>query len=85
MKYVIFQRYNVTLTRAKAKLVIIGNPACLSRDIKWRKYMSFCNELNCYHGKENQQLERTSQMLIEISRTRFDRARISEELKKKST
>ncbi|XP_014371932.2 putative helicase mov-10-B.1 [Papilio machaon] len=78
------KRYNVTLTRAKAKLIIIGNPACLTRDVKWRKYMGFCNELNCYHGKENQQLERSSQMLVEIARTRFDRARISDELKQKN-
>ncbi|XP_013171065.1 PREDICTED: putative helicase mov-10-B.1 [Papilio xuthus] len=75
------KRYNVALTRAKAKLIIIGNPACLSRDSKWRKYMAFCTELNSYLGKENQQMERSAQMLVEITRTRFDRARISEELR----
>ncbi|XP_039757994.1 putative helicase MOV-10 [Pararge aegeria] len=72
------KRYNVTLTRAKAKLIIIGNPTCLTRDVKWRKYMEFAREKNCYYGEETQQLERTSQLLTEITRTRFDKCRLSD-------
>ncbi|CAK1552284.1 unnamed protein product [Leptosia nina] len=75
------KRYNVTLTRAKAKIVIIGNPACLTRDKKWRMYMDFCKERNCYHGQESQQVARSSAALIEMARTRFDQCRLSEELK----
>ncbi|XP_045490449.1 RNA helicase Mov10l1 [Pieris rapae] len=77
------KRYNVTLTRAKAKLIIIGNPTCLTRDEKWRKYMDFCKEKNCYYGMESQQIDRSTALLVEIAKTRFDRCRLSEALKKK--
>ncbi|XP_072930026.1 putative helicase mov-10-B.1 [Epargyreus clarus] len=76
------KRYNVTLTRAKAKIVIIGNASCLSRDAKWRKYMEMCKEMNCYHGEEGQQVPRTSFLLTDIARTRFDKCRLSDQLKK---
>ncbi|RVE55283.1 hypothetical protein evm_000181, partial [Chilo suppressalis] len=76
------KRFNVALTRAKAKIVIVGNPACLTRDIKWRRYIDLCDEYDCYLGKESQQLERNSKMLIEIARTRFDKCRLTDELKK---
>ncbi|XP_050354103.1 RNA helicase Mov10l1-like isoform X2 [Nymphalis io] len=78
------KRYNVTLTRAKAKLIIIGNPTCLTRDIKWRKYMDYCQKRNCYYGQENQQMERSSTLLTEIARTRFDKCRLTDFLKPKT-
>lgn len=79
------QRFNVAITRAKAKLIIIGNPACLTRDEKWRRYMGLCIELQCYYGQENQQVERTTQLLQEIARTRFDRCRLTEAFREKQT
>lgn len=72
------QRFNVALTRAKAKLIIIGNATCLVRDEKWRKYMDVCKEYNCYLGYENEQLSRTSALLKEVSKTRFSKFRLSE-------
>ncbi|KAL0819791.1 hypothetical protein ABMA28_007830 [Loxostege sticticalis] len=75
------KRFNVAITRAKAKLIIIGNPACLTRDRKWRDYMELCQEYECYFGMDTQQLERNSQLLIEIARTRFDKCRLTEALK----
>ncbi|XP_041969109.1 probable RNA helicase SDE3 isoform X2 [Aricia agestis] len=75
------KRFNVTLTRAKAKLIIIGNPTCLTRDRKWRKYMEFCRQLNCYLGSETQQMERTAALLTDVARTRFDICRLTNELK----
>ncbi|XP_032521276.2 RNA helicase Mov10l1-like [Danaus plexippus] len=76
------KRYNVTLTRAKAKLVIIGNPACLTRDVKWRKYMSVCQQYGTYYGRENEQLARDSRLLIEVAKTRFRKCRLLAYLKK---
>lgn len=71
----------MTLTRAKAKLIIIGNPTCLTRDKKWRRYMDLCKSLNCYFGGETEQIPRTSTLLIEVARKGFDRCRLSEFLK----
>ncbi|KAL4705752.1 hypothetical protein ACJJTC_018351 [Scirpophaga incertulas] len=48
------QRFNVAVTRAKAKVVIIGNPMCLEKDEKWRRYIQRCRELNTYEGFDTQ-------------------------------
>ncbi|XP_059053361.1 putative helicase mov-10-B.1 [Achroia grisella] len=60
------KRFNVALTRAKAKLIIIGNPACLTRDEKWRMYMEQCNDYDTYHCRETQQLLRDTNLHMEI-------------------
>ncbi|KAJ8713908.1 hypothetical protein PYW08_007528 [Mythimna loreyi] len=44
------KRFNVAITRAKAKCIIVGNPLCLEKDTKWRMYMQRCRELGTYHG-----------------------------------
>ncbi|XP_063387699.1 RNA helicase Mov10l1-like [Cydia fagiglandana] len=44
------KRFNVALTRAKAKLIVIGNPACLQKDAKWHRYITKCRELGTYCG-----------------------------------
>ncbi|KAL0819793.1 hypothetical protein ABMA28_007831 [Loxostege sticticalis] len=44
------KRFNVALTRAKAKAIIIGNPLCLEKDVKWRTYIERCRELGTYVG-----------------------------------
>ncbi|XP_073950625.1 putative helicase MOV-10 isoform X2 [Choristoneura fumiferana] len=75
------KRFNVTLTRAKAKLIIIGNPSCLGRDEKWRKYMAHCSDLKCYFGRESEQLQRTSDLLTEVAINRFNKCRLTGILK----
>ncbi|XP_049877513.1 putative helicase mov-10-B.1 [Pectinophora gossypiella] len=72
------KRFNVALTRAKAKLIIVGNPACLIRDVKWRMYMEYCRDLNCYFGQETEQLQRSAALLSQVARTNFERCRLSE-------
>lgn len=39
------KRFNVALTRAKALLVVIGNPTILSCDHNWRTFITYCNEM----------------------------------------
>ncbi|KAJ2938783.1 hypothetical protein O0L34_g3404 [Tuta absoluta] len=46
------QRFNVALTRAKAKAIVIGNPLCLQRDLKWRAYMQLCRAYGSYCGHD---------------------------------
>lgn len=46
------KRFNVTVTRAKALLVVIGNPNTLSGDEHWRQLIDFCEENGAYKGTE---------------------------------
>ncbi|XP_022919700.2 probable RNA helicase armi [Onthophagus taurus] len=44
------KRMNVALTRAKALLVIIGNPHLLMQDVSWREVISYAIENKAYIG-----------------------------------
>ncbi|GLG97996.1 Probable RNA helicase armi [Gryllus bimaculatus] len=44
------QRLNVALTRARALLIIIGNPHLLSRDAYWKKTLAYCIDQKAYVG-----------------------------------
>lgn len=72
------KRFNVALTRAKAKIIIIGNPACLERDVKWRMYMQLCDDYNCYHGKDTRQVPRNIALHLDVQR-RLKSTRITED------
>ncbi|XP_059053371.1 putative helicase mov-10-B.1 [Achroia grisella] len=76
------KRFNVTLTRAKAKIIIIGNPACLERDCKWRIYMDLCKKYDCYHGMETKQIPRDVLLHLDIQK-RLKKTRITEDIENK--
>nr|CAB3263913.1 putative helicase mov-10-B.1 [Phallusia mammillata] len=38
------KRFNVAITRAKALLIVIGNPSILCKDHYWRKLLDFCRD-----------------------------------------
>ncbi|XP_068603628.1 putative helicase mov-10-B.2 [Brachionichthys hirsutus] len=44
------KRFNVAVTRAKALLVVVGNPRVLSTDPTWAKFIQFCKEQGGYTG-----------------------------------
>jgi len=44
------KRLNVAVTRAKALLIIVGNPHVLQRDVCWRKMLQFCVDNGAYTG-----------------------------------
>ncbi|XP_062451285.1 helicase MOV-10 [Rhea pennata] len=44
------KRFNVALTRAKALLIVVGNPAVLSKDHHWRRFLTYCKEEGGYTG-----------------------------------
>ncbi|XP_025829090.1 putative helicase MOV-10 isoform X2 [Agrilus planipennis] len=44
------KRFNVALTRAKALLIVIGNPFLLENDENWREFLKFCIENHCLVG-----------------------------------
>jgi len=44
------KRFNVAITRAKALLIIVGNPHILSQDQDWAALLAFAREKGCYTG-----------------------------------
>lgn len=44
------KRFNVALTRAKALLIVVGNPIVLQIDIHWRYFLNFCISNKAYKG-----------------------------------
>ncbi|KAM7082413.1 LOW QUALITY PROTEIN: helicase MOV-10 [Ciconia maguari] len=44
------KRLNVAITRAKALLIVVGNPAVLSKDHHWQRFLRYCREEGGYAG-----------------------------------
>ena len=44
------RRLNVAITRARALLIIIGNPYLLFEDPYWRTVLTYCRERDAYTG-----------------------------------
>jgi len=47
---VVFQRFNVALTRSKALLITVGDPDVLQCDVYWRELILFCKKNGGYTG-----------------------------------
>jgi len=48
--FVVFQRFNVALTRSKALLITVGDPDVLQCDVCWRELIFFCKDNGGYKG-----------------------------------
>jgi helicase MOV-10 len=48
--FVVFQRFNVALTRSKALLITVGDPDILQCDVYWRELICFCRDHGGYTG-----------------------------------
>ncbi|KAL4648422.1 putative helicase MOV-10 isoform X3 [Arapaima gigas] len=44
------KRFNVAITRAKALLIVVGNPIILNKDNTWRRFIQYCSETMGYSG-----------------------------------
>ncbi|KFO86227.1 Putative helicase MOV-10, partial [Buceros rhinoceros silvestris] len=44
------KRFNVAITRAKALLIVVGNPAVLSKDPHWQRFLRYCRQEGGYTG-----------------------------------
>lgn len=44
------KRLNVALTRAKALLIVIGNPVTLQQDVNWYEFIRYCYHNNAIRG-----------------------------------
>ncbi|KAF5270326.1 hypothetical protein FQR65_LT05514 [Abscondita terminalis] len=57
------KRFNVALTRAMSKLIIIGCPNVLRYDRNWLKYIELCETRNAYFGAKRD--KRTDELKLE--------------------
>ncbi|XP_074044556.1 helicase MOV-10 isoform X2 [Macrotis lagotis] len=57
------KRFNVAVTRAKALLIIVGNPLLLCQDPEWKMFLEFCKERGGYTGCPFPNLELEKQTL----------------------
>ncbi|XP_041457695.1 putative helicase MOV-10 [Lytechinus variegatus] len=60
------KRFNVAVTRAKALLVIVGNPFMLSKDEHWNQMLKFCIENGGYRGCTYNAEENDVDTIIEL-------------------
>ncbi|KAL4226712.1 Helicase MOV-10 [Mactra antiquata] len=64
------KRFNVTVTRAKALLIVVGNPHTLGGDFHWDQLIKVCEDNNSYTGEvrmnEDDELEDLVQRLAAI-------------------
>ncbi|KAJ6657968.1 hypothetical protein lerEdw1_001758 [Lerista edwardsae] len=51
------KRFNVAVTRAKALLIIVGNPTTLRRDKYWGEFLKYCRKKGGYRGYQYEENE----------------------------
>ncbi|CAM4716224.1 unnamed protein product [Leuciscus chuanchicus] len=57
------KRFNVAVTRAKALLIMVGNPIILQTDTTWGRFINYCNEQRGYTGYDISNLEGTEEVV----------------------
>ncbi|KAK7146112.1 hypothetical protein R3I93_013748 [Phoxinus phoxinus] len=57
------KRFNVAVTRAKALLIMVGNPIILETDTTWGRFISYCTEQKGYTGYDMSSLEGTEEVV----------------------
>ncbi|VEN40612.1 unnamed protein product [Callosobruchus maculatus] len=62
------KRFNVALTRAKSKLIVIGCAHVLCTDKKWQQYIEFSEELGSFYGSPYHKIIRTDENIEDIMR-----------------
>ncbi|XP_040905865.1 putative helicase mov-10-B.1 [Toxotes jaculatrix] len=65
------KRFNVAVTRAKALLIVVGNPRVLSTDPTWACFIKYCRDKGGYEGFVNAEededlVERLAALCIDI-------------------
>ncbi|XP_033121738.1 putative helicase mov-10-B.1 [Anneissia japonica] len=75
------KRFNVAITRAKALLIVIGNPVVLSKDKNWKSLIYFCNKSGGSKGM-NYQIDNEDEvknLLIKLDGTKITESALEEE------
>lgn len=59
------QRFNVALTRAMSKLIVIGCAQVLGTDKKWLKFINLCKQQKAFYGAPYE--KRDKRIMTEIT------------------
>ena len=59
------KRFNVAVTRAKALLIIVGNPYVLGEDKHWGDLLKFCKENGGYTGCKHVKVEKLEESFLD--------------------
>ena len=54
------KRFNVALTRAKALLIVVGDPDVLCEESCWAAFVEYCRRNGCYTGCDTEELDRNA-------------------------
>ncbi|XP_067126057.1 putative helicase mov-10-B.1 [Centruroides vittatus] len=76
------KRFNVAVTRAKALLIIIGNPFNLSKDKNWNRVLEYCCDNKSYCGApyvNNNNNDEIDDIIRKMSNLRIDDGKKSKE------
>ncbi|KAI7797623.1 putative helicase mov-10-B.1 [Triplophysa rosa] len=57
------KRFNVAVTRAKALLIIVGNPIILQTDTNWGRFIKYCKEEGGYTGYDISSMKETDKVV----------------------
>ncbi|KAG1654294.1 putative helicase mov-10-B.1 [Nymphon striatum] len=57
------KRFNVAITRAKALLIVVGNPHILLKDFHWKEMIQYCVENKSYIGSSLNKEDHTEDVL----------------------
>ncbi|KAK3566500.1 hypothetical protein QTP86_034004 [Hemibagrus guttatus] len=60
------KRFNVALTRARALLIVVGNPVILSTDAAWCKFIDYCTEEGGCTGFTRLSVEGTEEVVTRL-------------------
>ncbi|GAA6103763.1 putative helicase mov-10-B.1 [Tachysurus ichikawai] len=65
------KRFNVAVTRARALLIIVGNPVILSTDTSWSKFIDYCTEEGGCTGFNRTSVEGTEEVVTRLMALRI--------------
>ncbi|XP_034452521.1 putative helicase mov-10-B.2 isoform X2 [Hippoglossus hippoglossus] len=83
------KRFNVAITRAKALLIVLGNPRVLNTDPTWAHFIKFCSDSGGYDGislsgilaeEEEEVVTRLAALYIRIDQVETDESAVQQYL-----
>ncbi|XP_053355474.1 putative helicase mov-10-B.1 [Clarias gariepinus] len=61
------KRFNVAMTRAKALLIVVGNPVILGKNPIWQRFLQYCEQEHGYTGFDYRDFEGEDDMVTRLA------------------